>query len=264
MTTVPGVPGAPGLLKYHSVSQSCCLSWDFLTSNQNWSWGDVFWRVLSPSSLYLEHQQVRTAGSLIPPHPQYLSAQSSRELPSGYREQPLPRHPRRGACCPWSCWWRRWPPSTPAPAAARTSAEQTGWVWDEAGGKSEMLRERRRTLSTSWLHCLLTIRKVAVKQATWAWPEGKDFMASKTSSWSSAPAWHWEMLKATFLRIDLCIDVRLWEVISGSCSPLVLGTVDLAPVWSAGGDEVRPGDRGESLDDQVQANIPIKTHPKSE
>ena len=208
MTTVPGVPGAPGLLKYHSVSQSCCLSRDFLTSNQNWSWGDVFWRVLSPSSLYLEHQQVRTAGSLIPPHPQYLSAQSSRELPSGYRELPLPRHPRRGACCPWSCWWRRWPPSTPAPAAARTSAEQTGWVWDEAGGKSEMLRERRRTLSTSWLHCLLTIRKVAVKQATWAWPEGKDFMASKTSSWSSAAAWHWEMLKATFLRIELCIDVR--------------------------------------------------------
>ena len=54
------------------------------------------------------------------------------------------------------------------------------------------------------------------------------------------------------------------EVISGSCSPLVLRTVDQAPVWPAGGDEVGPGDRGESLDDQVQANIPSKTQQKSE
>ena len=54
---------------------------------------------------------------------------------------------------------------------------------------------------------------------------------------------------------------RLFPVPS---SPLVLGTVEQAPVWSAGGDEVRPGDGGESLDDQVQANIPSKTQPKSE
>ena len=44
------------------------------------------------------------------------------------------------------------------------------------------------------------MRNTAVKQEIWAWPDGKDFMASSTSPWSSGATWQWEMLYWTLLR----------------------------------------------------------------
>lgn len=46
----------------------------------------------------------------------------------------------------------------------------------------------------------LTIRKVAVKHASWAWPDGNDFIASNNSSCSSSGTWQWEMLYSTLLQ----------------------------------------------------------------
>ena len=53
------------------------------------------------------------------------------------------------------------------------------------------------------------------------------------------------------------------EVISVSCPPFVLGTVDHGPVRITRGEEVRSGDGREGLHHQVDADIPGETQEKS-